>query len=109
MSYIYATLAKEVDDKVEYVYPKTTAEITEYDTSDSVKTKIDKIDASIDEVNKRITNIVNAIDYGTIGTFNDAELIDIRIPNYNLVPEGTEYSNAGNAIRNRYIRKRCTS
>ena len=38
MSFIYATLAKEVDGQVEYVYPKTTAEIIEFDSSDSVKT-----------------------------------------------------------------------
>lgn len=102
MSFIYATLAKEVDGQVEYVYPKTTAEIIEFDSSDSVKTKINKIDKNIDDVNKRINNIVNAIDYGTLGTYNDAELINIRVPNYNVVEEDTEFNNAGDAIRGQF-------
>ena len=58
MAFICATLAHEVDGKVEYVYPKTIASVVEYDESDSVKTKIEKIDQNINDINYRITDIV---------------------------------------------------
>lgn len=39
-----ATLAKEVDGVVEYIYPKTTADMVEYDPDNTVEQKIDAID-----------------------------------------------------------------
>jgi aminopeptidase-like protein len=33
---------------------------------------------------------------------NYNELFDIRVPNHNLVPEGTTYSNAGEAVRDQF-------
>ena len=102
MAVVHGTLAKEVDGKVDYIYPKTLASIVEYDESDSVKSKIQKIDKDMTDVNARITNIVSAIKYGSLGTYNDAELIDIRVPNYNVVPEDTIYDSAGEAVRGQF-------
>lgn len=99
MAIIYATLAKEVDGVVEYIYPKTTADVVEYDKSDSVKSKIEKIDINITEVNDRITNVVKGIQYGTLTNVNDAELFDIRVPNHNLITDVDNYDTAGNAVR----------
>lgn len=55
MAIIRGTLAKELDGAVEYVYPKTDAEMVEYDPSASVKDKIDKLNENIAEINDRIT------------------------------------------------------
>ena len=96
MAVTHATLAQEVDGKVEYIYPKTVASIVEYDENDSVKTKIEKIDKNIGGINDRITNILK---YGDLGEANFEELVDARIPNYNLVPEDTTYETVGDAIR----------
>ena len=53
MAITYGTLAQEVDGKIEYVYPKTTANMVEYDISQNVKEKIDSIDDALDnKVNK---------------------------------------------------------
>ena len=38
-----ATLVKEVDGNIEYIYPKTTADIVEYSTEVSVKDKLDDL------------------------------------------------------------------
>lgn len=102
MSITYGTLAQEVDGKVGYIYPKTDAVIVEYSVSESVKDKIKSIDNDIIEVNERISNMVKGIQYGSIGTKNDAELIDIRVPNYNLVSKDATYSSAGDAIRSQF-------
>lgn len=99
MAITYGTLAQEVDGKVDYIYPKTSATMVEYNTSESVEDKINNIDKNIVEVNARITNIATGIQYGSLGTKNDAELFDIRVPNYNVVSEDTTYSSAGEAIR----------
>jgi hypothetical protein len=42
-----ATLAKEVDGVVEYIYPKTTADMVEFDTDNTVE---DKINSANDEI-----------------------------------------------------------
>ena len=44
-----ATIVKEVDGTIEYIYPKTTADIVEYTTDVSVKDKLDELSNSIEE------------------------------------------------------------
>ena len=102
MAIVCGTLAQEVDGKVEYIYPKTLSSIVEYENSESVKDKIKNIDKNITDIDNRVTNIVSAVQYGSLGTKNDAELIDIRIPNYNVVSRSTEYNCAGDAIRGQF-------
>ena len=102
MATTVGTLAQEVDDKIEYIYPKTLASVVEYDESDSVKDKIQKMDKNMADVNTRINNIAKGIKFGSLGTHNDAELIDIRTPNYNIAPDGIIYDSAGEAIRSQF-------
>lgn len=45
------TLAKNIDGLVEYIYPKTEADLVEYDKENSVKDKIKSIDKIIDNLN----------------------------------------------------------
>lgn len=42
-----ATLAKEVSGVVEYIYPKTDADIVEYSSDVSVREKIDTLESSV--------------------------------------------------------------
>lgn len=107
MAITYGTLAQEVDGKISYVYPKTDSKIVEYTESESVKDKLDALTEDIGKVNARVTNIVENTELGSGGGGSvDSgianELINIRIPNYNLVPEGTTYDTAGNAVRGQF-------
>jgi hypothetical protein len=102
MAITKATLAQETNGKVEYVYPKTTADIVELNSEESVRDKFDNIDNMIKEANIRIDNIATGIEYGSIGTKNDTELFDIRIQNFNVVPNTVEYRSAGEAIRGQF-------
>lgn len=76
MAITYATLAREIDGKVEYIYPKTIASLVEYDTVDSVKTKIDKLEQAIVDVDDRITNVVQNIQDGTLANDELIQTID---------------------------------
>ena len=98
MAITYGTLAQEIDGKVHYIYPKTDAKIVEYKDSKSVKDELDLLNNEIEKVNARVTNISENIKIET-GGLDIEELMDIRIPNYNLVPEDTTYESAGNAVR----------
>lgn len=95
MAITYATLAQEIDGKVEYIYPKTVATLVEYDTEKSVKDKIDEIDKDIANIDNRISDIVE----DTTDITN--ELTDIRNQNYNLDPNGV-YDSAGDAVRGQF-------
>lgn len=99
MGIVFGTLAQEVDGKIEYVYPKTMANMVEFDENGSIENKIEKIDDDIAEVNARVNNIAAGVKYGSIGTKNDAELIDIRVPSYNIAPKGVVYDSASQAIK----------
>jgi hypothetical protein len=93
------TLAKEVDGKVEYVYPKTTADLVEYDSDQSVEQKIQSIDKDITAVNSRVTTLATGVNEGSLLTTNDAELLDIRNPNTDVVGTDVTYTSAGEAVR----------
>lgn len=93
------TLAKEVDGKVEYVYPKTTADLVEYDSDQSVEQKIQSIDKDITAVNSRVTTLATGVNEGSLSTTNDAELLDIRNPNTDVVGTDVTYTSAGEAVR----------
>lgn len=95
MSITYVTLAREVDGKVEYVYPKTTASIVEYDKHTSIRNKIDKINKDIAEIDTRIDSIAEAMSFDE----TKEELLDIRVPSYNIITDGTTYESAGDSVR----------
>ena len=101
MAITYGTLAQEIDGKVNYIYPKTDAKIVEYKDSKSVKDELDLLNNEIERIDARVTNISDNIKIET-GGLNIEELIDLRTPNYNLVPEDTQYESAGNAVRGQF-------
>ena len=47
-----ATLARRVNNEIEYIYPKTYAELVEYDDTQSIKEKIDSLDVGSGAENK---------------------------------------------------------
>lgn len=51
------TLAKEVDGVVDYIYPKTSSDVVEYDSSATVKDKLDYIIAKLEELETKVDNI----------------------------------------------------
>ena len=69
------TLGQEVDGIVEYLYPKTSAELVEYDTDQSIKDKINDIDTNIEDINNRITTITDFLN----GYENSEDQSDIII------------------------------
>lgn len=101
MSVVFATLAQEVNGKVQYIYPKTDASSVEYSTSQTVTQKIDELNTNITNVDQRVTDIVNNLQDNSLFE-NKEELLNMRVPNYNIVPEGTTYSTAGDAIRDQF-------
>ena len=78
MAVIFATLAHEIDGKIEYVYPKTVAELVEYDETCNVKEKIDSFKEDINNINVCIDNIHNFIGYGEDSASLLEELIKIN-------------------------------
>lgn len=54
------TIAKEINGVVEYVYPKTSADVVEYSPTQSVKNKLDSLGTNIQ------TNITNTTNLSTI-------------------------------------------
>jgi hypothetical protein len=69
-----ATLGKEVDGVIEYIYPKTSADMVEYSTNQTVAQKIQSIDTDIVSTNSRISNIVSQ------SGDSNTEVVDARIP-----------------------------
>ena len=61
MSVEYGTLAKEVDGKVVYIYPKTLAELVEYSLTESVKDRLDAIIKEIDEMNTKFIQLIEEV------------------------------------------------
>ena len=58
-----ATLARRVNDEIEYIYPKTYSDLVEYDSTQNVKEKIDSIDINTEnKVNKPVDENGNIID-----------------------------------------------
>ena len=75
----HATLARQVNGEIEYIYPKTTSELVEYDSTQNIKEKIDSIGIDFEEkinakVNKPLDEdgiINNGIDGQVLETNGD--------------------------------------
>ena len=68
------TLAKEVNGTIEYIYPKTSADIVEYSTGVSAQNKISELSQQTANLNTRVNNmIINAV-----SGENSPELVDMR-------------------------------
>lgn len=61
----YATLGKEVDGIIEYIYPKTSANMVEYTSEMTVEQKIQLIDNDILDIFNKTTDIINDFHKGT--------------------------------------------
>ena len=68
----FATLAKEVNNTIEYIYPKTSASIVEYTSEQTVEEKLQELDAAVSSVGSTISvdyynkNEVDDLIYTTI-------------------------------------------
>ena len=86
MAINYATLAKEIDGVIQYIYPKTAAELVEYSATQSVKDKIDEMDTTL-----RGININQALtSYFTKSEVKDLIYRPIRIRHVHVSPEVME-------------------
>ena len=86
MAINFATLAKEHDDVIEYIYPKTAAKIVEYKTNQTVE-------EALDELNEK----VNAIDvegalanYPTLSQVKDMTYMPIALKSVTVSPDIVE-------------------
>lgn len=50
----HATLARQVNGEIEYIYPKTNAELVEYDENQNIKEKIDSIASSAENIDGKL-------------------------------------------------------
>jgi len=98
-----ATLAKEIDGKIEYVYPKTTSDMVEYTPSQTVKEKLDNLTLEDIRINERIDNIVVS------GGDSSLEVVDARIAKSDGVAKtslrsriDTDYNYLINGIENNH-------
>lgn len=91
---VKATLAKEVNNTIEYIYPKTSADLVEYSSSQTVEQKIQSIDSTISTMDARITNLSSTTVSGNVATDATLEVTDIR-----LGADGTVYNSAGESVR----------
>ena len=91
---VKATLAKEVNNTIEYIYPKTSADLVEYSSSQTVEQKIQSIDSTISTIDARITNLSSTTVSGNVATDATLEVTDIR-----LGADGTVYNSAGESVR----------
>ena len=90
MSITKVTLAKESNTGIEYLYPKTTSDIVEYNNI-TVKEKLDSLDAGVTNINnilKNVNNIPGVLQIGHGGTGADnanTALYNLSFHNINVV------------------------
>lgn len=85
------TLAKEVNGTIEYIYPKTSADMVEYTTGVNAQSKITELASTVDNINARVNNLILNATNGN----NSAELVDMRTSGFS----SKVYDLAGNAVR----------
>ena len=102
-----ATLSKKVNGVQEYIYPKTSADMVKYDTSD-VETALDSIQDTLDVITPVVPGLLYAKDIGNhyIWALTDSEdymlatinsnfeletIINIYSPNINTIQETLDH------------------
>lgn len=68
------TLAREVNGTIEYIYPKTSADMVEYTTGVSAQNKISELISTTDNIDERVNNLILNATNGD----NSPELVDLR-------------------------------
>ena len=81
------TIAKEINGVVEYIYPKTSADVVEYSSTQSVKNKLDSLGTSIQTNITNITNLSTVIGDNTSGLVKDVNDLKNVIEDFESVIE----------------------
>ena len=81
------TIAKEINGVVEYIYPKTSADVVEYSSTQSVKNKLDSLGTSIQTNITNTTNLSTVIGDSTSGLVKDVNDLKNVIENLGSATE----------------------
>lgn len=69
-----ATLARQVNGEIEYIYPKTYADLVEYDSTQNIKDKIDSIIAGIESIENKVDKPID--DEGNISNGTSGQVLE---------------------------------
>lgn len=84
------TIAKEINGIVEYIYPKTSADVVEYSPTQSVKNKLDSLGTSIQTNITNTTNLSTVIGDSTSGLVKDVNDLKDVIENLGSATESED-------------------
>lgn len=84
------TIAKEINGVVEYVYPKTSADVVEYSPTQSVKNKLDSLGANIQTNITNTTNLSTIIGDSASGLVKDVNDLKNVIENFGLATDSKD-------------------
>ena len=106
MAIVRATLAKEVSGTINYIYPKTVADIVEYDNSAnsssvptmSAQAKLDELHNSITTLDTTVTN--NFTNYYTKADVNDILYQPVTINSFTSSVSKAEIGSSGTTTLN---------
>lgn len=84
------TIAKEINGVVEYVYPKTSADVVEYSSTQSVKNKLDSLGTNIQTNITNTTNLSTVIGDSTSGLVKDVNDLKDVIENLGSATESED-------------------
>lgn len=84
------TIAKEINGVVEYVYPKTSADIVEYSPTQSVKNKLDSLGTNIQTNITNTTNLSTIIGDSASGLVKDVNDLKNVIENFGLATDSKD-------------------
>ena len=84
------TIAKEINGVVEYVYPKTSADVVEYSPTQSVKNKLDSLGTNIQTNITNTTNLSTIIGDSTSGLVKDVNDLKNVIENFGLATDSKD-------------------
>lgn len=84
------TIAKEINGVVEYVYPKTSADVVEYSPTQSVKNKLDSLGTNIQTNITNTTNLSTIIGDSASGLVKDVNDLKNVIENFGLATDSKD-------------------
>ena len=78
------TIAKEIDGVLEYIYPKTTSDIVEYTSEQSVKDKLDELDTITYNNTTTVSTLFEKIGDESSGIIKDIKDLEDSVTDVNL-------------------------
>ena len=78
------TIAKEIDGVLEYIYPKTTSDIVEYTSEQSVKDKLDELDTITYDNTAIVSTLFEKIGDESSGIIKDIKDLEDSVTDVNL-------------------------